>query len=307
MIPTRERWEILRRTLDALEAQTEKGFETIVVVDGEDQRIPPLPYVRVLQQGRAGPGAARNRGVGESERQLVLFLNDDMVPQPDLVARHLARHQARQGDETAVLGRVVWHRDVPRDRLHRWLDWSEALFDYRALDEQRGEEAGWTRFYSCNVSLKRRLFLDAEGFDTEFRFDYEDLDLAWRLHNKGIYLIYEPTAIAEHLHPYNWQAVERRYQSRARAERLMIGKHVWFRPWFRDQMESAQREPRVSRAWTLAVDLVPRSAGRLRRACERRADRHYRQRLAPAFLSAWDADDSPGDEWPFAEPNSVIG
>jgi GT2 family glycosyltransferase len=289
VIPTRERWETLAVTLAALRAQTEQGFETIVVVDGTDQRVPQLPGVTVVQQERAGPGAARNRGVGESGRPLILFIGDDMVPRSELVARHLARHRAEPATEVGALGRVVWHPSVPRDRLHSWLDWSAALFDYRVLEAQGGDEAGWTRFYSSNVSLKRDLFVAAGGFDPDFVFDYEDLDLGWRLGEQGLRLVYEPAAVAEHLHPYDWAAVRRRYESRAGAERLMMTKHDWFEPWFRRQIDAAAREPRVSALWALAVDRVPRRAPRVRRAFERRANRHYLQRLAPSFLRAWDA------------------
>lgn len=292
MIPTRDRWDHLRIALAALGRQTATGFETIVVVDGADQDPPALEGVRVIQQDRAGPGVARNRGVAESDRPLILFLNDDMVPVPGLVDAHLDRHRrARAASRLGVLGRVVWHPSVPRDRLHRWLDWSGALFDYRALEAQGGEDAGWSRFYSCNVSLGRALFLEADGFDPDFVFDYEDLDFGWRLGQRGMHLVYEPRAQVSHLHPYDWPAVERRYRSRAPAERLMAEKHGWFEPWFRGQMEAAVSEPKASRLWTLLVDFVPERAGRLRRAVERRADRHYRQRLAPIFLGSWKAED----------------
>src|SRR5947208_4895089 len=137
VIPTRERWEILSATLAALDAQTVERFETIVVVDGSDQRIPDLSGVRVLQQEHAGPGAARNRGVRASERRLVLFIGDDMIPRQDFLARHLAHHARKRAPEVAVLGRIVWHPKVPRNRLHRWLDWSAALFDYRTLEKLR--------------------------------------------------------------------------------------------------------------------------------------------------------------------------
>jgi hypothetical protein len=161
------------------------------------------------------------------------------------------------------------------------------LFDYRLLDTQGDHDAGWTRFYSCNVSMKRKLFLASGGFDPDFVFDYEDLDLGWRLGQLGIRLTYEPAAVAQHLHTYDWAGVHRRYESRAGAERLRMAKHDWFEPWFQKQMETASREPAAAGFWTLAVDWIPRRAARLRRAVETRADRHYRQRLAPSFLEAW--------------------
>ena len=289
VIPTRRRSEILAHTLRALERQTERGFEIIVVADGLDQDVPDLQGVRMLQQERGGPGVARNRGVRESDRQLVLFLGDDMVPGPDLVAAHLARHRREPAEHVAVLGRIEWHPSVPRDRLHRWLDWSGALFDYRLLERQESEDAGWSRFYSSNVSLKRTLFDRSGGFDPRFFFDYEDLDLAFRLRQSGVRLLYEPTAVAQHIHPYDWRAVESRYRSRAEAERVMMAKHDWFEPWFRNQIEAAANEPRASHLWTLAVDVVPQRPAALRRAFEHRANRHYLQRLAPAFREAWDA------------------
>jgi GT2 family glycosyltransferase len=287
VIPTRQRWDTLRLTLAALEAQTSRGFEVIVVADGSDQEVPPLPGVRVVQQEHAGPGVARNRGVAESGRPLVMFIGDDMIPRPECVAAHLARHAAHPEEAAAVLGRIVWHPDVPRDRLHRWLDWSGALFDYALLELQGDEDAGWTRFYSSNVSLKRSLFHDAGGFDPDFVFDYEDLDIGYRLGRREMRLLYEPGAVVEHLHPYGWAAVERRYESRAGAEQLMMSKHDWFKPWFRNRIERAASEPAASRLWALAVDRIPQRPARVRRAVERRANRWYLQRLAPAFKAAW--------------------
>jgi GT2 family glycosyltransferase len=289
IIPTRGRRETLRKTLDALAAQSARGFETVVVADGTDQDLPELPGVRVVQQGHAGPGAARNRGVRETTRPLLLFLGDDMIPSQGFIHAHLERHRAHPEDEVAVLGRIEWHPSVPDDRLHRWLDWSGALFDYRLLELQGDEDAGWSRFYSSNVSLKRALFSAAGGFDPDFRFDYEDLDLAWRLGRSGMRLLYEPDARVRHLHPYDWDAVRRRYESRAEAEQLMASKHDWFEPWFRGQIERAAGERRASRLWPLVVDLVPGRPRRVRAAVEHRANRYYLQRLAPAFTSAWDA------------------
>jgi GT2 family glycosyltransferase len=291
VIPTHRRWDILARTLDALRRQTVRGFETIVVVDDDEGPLPDLGVDRMLTQKHAGPGAARNRGVEASERALVLFLGDDMIPTPGLVERHLQRHARDPEAEVAVLGHVDWHPDLPPGRILNWLTWSDAQFDYGLLVRQGMEDdAGFGRFYSSNVSLKRELFTAAHGFDPAFTFDYEDLDLGWRLHQLGLRLAYDAGAVAHHLHAYDWAALERRYESRARAEQFMMAKHEWFEPWFRNKLTGAAQQPRVPRMWPLVVDHVPRRLGGLRGHAERMADRWYCQRLAQAFMRAWDSE-----------------
>jgi GT2 family glycosyltransferase/SAM-dependent methyltransferase len=287
VIPTRNRWGILRRTLNALKRQTVHGFQTIVVVDGTDETPPPLD-AEVIVQEHAGPGAARNRGVAATEKPLVLFLGDDMIPSPDLVARHLAAHTRHPEPTVAVLGHVDWHPEVPRNRIVRWLEWSGTQFDYPNIGDK--SDAGWGRFYSCNVSLKREFFLSAGGFDEEFTFDYEDLDLAYRLHDKGLRLLYEREAVANHLHPYDFERLARRYESRAKAERMMMAKHDWFSPYFADLVQQAARHGRVSPVWPVIVDRLPQQPRRLRATARRNASIWYHQRLAPRFLTAWEGE-----------------
>jgi GT2 family glycosyltransferase len=126
IIPTHKRWPILRQTLAALAAQSEQGFSTTVVVDGRDFPVPDDlaagAGVDVVVQDHGGPGAARNNGVRLTTQPLVLFLGDDMVPTPQLIARHLAVHNRCPEDTVAVLGHVEWHPDVPRNRVMRWLE-----------------------------------------------------------------------------------------------------------------------------------------------------------------------------------------
>jgi GT2 family glycosyltransferase len=285
VIPTRDRWNILSRTLDALRSQTAKGFETLVIVDGTDQRPPELG-VRTIVKEHGGPGAARNFGAHLVEQPLLLFLGDDMLPTRRLVELHLARHRTNPESQVAVLGHVDWHPEVPRNPLHRWLSWSGTQFDFQGI---RGEDAGWGRFYSCNVSLKREFFLEAGGFDEDFIFDYEDLDFGYRVNERGLRLLYERAAVAHHLHPYDWDRVQRRWESRARAERLMVAKHPWFSPYFGDRIRYAASTPRVSRAWPLLADLVPSEAPRLQKIVRARAERWYQQKLAPSYMNAWEA------------------
>lgn len=284
VIPTVRRWPTLRRTLDALVPQLQGDGEVLVVVDGAGEEPPAFAGVRVLQQDHAGPGAARNRGVAATQRPLVLLLGDDMVPAPGLVDAHIAGHDRRPAREDAFLGHVDWHPEVADNAILRWMERSGTQFDFATID---GEDAGWPRFYSCNVSLKRELLLAAGGFDESFRFDYEDLDLAWRLHNQGLRLWYVPDALVHHHHSYDWAGLTGRFRTKGEGERQMAAKHEWFTPFYEHRVHGAAARRRAARVWPRLADRLP-SGTRLARLAEERADLWYHQQLAPWFLRGWE-------------------
>src|SRR5207244_8441894 len=132
-----------------------------VVVDGLDRPRPSRPGIRVVAKEHGGPGAARNFATNAVSTRLVLFLGDDMIPAPDVVGGHLRGHNREPASTTAVLGHVRWHPAVAADPIARWMDRSGTQFDYANI---AGDEAGFGRFYSCNVSLKRDFFLAVGGF-----------------------------------------------------------------------------------------------------------------------------------------------
>ena len=94
-IPTRNRAELLRLTLESLDRQTISAdrFEVIVGDDGStDETVAMLGGLRPrypLTWRRAtgsGPGAARNAAAGAAENDVLIFLDDDQLASPDLVA-----------------------------------------------------------------------------------------------------------------------------------------------------------------------------------------------------------------------------
>jgi glycosyltransferase involved in cell wall biosynthesis len=287
VIPTRDRWPILTETLAALRRQTVTGFRVVVVVDGTDQDPPELADAEVVVKPHGGPGAARNAGVRAADTALVLFLGDDMIPAPDLVERHLHRHRQEPAPEVAVLGFVQWHPSVGDSPLHRWLTWSGTQFDYEHIN---GADAGFGRFYSCNVSLKRAFFLAAGGFDEDFTYYYEDLDCAWRLHERGLVLRPERRALTYHRHDYDLEAIRGRFRGIATGEGVMAGKHQWFQPFFRARSVGALTAPDVSPAWALAADRSYRTSGRIPRTIRTRANRWWYQQVGDAFLDTWEGE-----------------
>lgn len=286
VIPTRDRWDILDRTMASLRSQTVRGFETVVVVDGTDQGARELEGARLSVKEHAGPGAARNLGARSTDRPIILLLGDDTIPEPDLIERHMARHISEPETNVAVLGRIDWHPSCSRARVNAWMNWSGTQFDYEGI---RGPDAGWGRFYSSNVSLKRSLLLDAGGFDEEFPFAaYEDLDLGFRLNEAGMILRYEPAALALHDHTYGLPSLRRRFAAVAAGERLMVSKHPGFPPYFTDKIRHAESRRKASALWPLIVERLPSSPRWLRGLARDRANTWYLQHVAGPYLGMWE-------------------
>lgn len=206
IIPTYNRLNTLRRVLQGLEAQTypQTQFEVIVVsdgsTDGTDEFLAdyaaagPSFLVRPLRQDNQGVAAARNHGIAAAEGEIILFLDDDVVPASNLIAEHLRLHRERpQG--IVVLGPMLTPADHP---LSPWVQWEQAMLSKQYEQMVAGYWLPTARqFYTGNTSLPRAMLLAAGGFDSRFR-RAEDVELAYRLEQQGVCFCFNPQAVGHH-------------------------------------------------------------------------------------------------------------
>ncbi|MFA5880338.1 MAG: glycosyltransferase family A protein [Candidatus Margulisiibacteriota bacterium] len=91
IIPTYNHKNELPRCLSSLEKQTYKDIEIIVVDDGSDydvvEVIKYFPTVKFFKLNHQGAPAARNFGFTKSIGQYVIFLDDDVVMQPETLEK----------------------------------------------------------------------------------------------------------------------------------------------------------------------------------------------------------------------------
>jgi GT2 family glycosyltransferase len=206
IVPTYGRAELLRALLERLRAQTlaPARFEVVAVDDGSPEPLAveaaPFPFAfRLLRQANAGPGAARNLALAHVRAPLVLILNDDAVPAPDLLERHLAAH-AEAPPRTAVLGTFRFSPELLASPFLQLLDDSDLLFDFDRLRD--GELHGWQFFWTCNLSLEADAIRAVGGFDAErFREPIvEDVELGYRLAQQGWRVLHRADAVCHHAH-----------------------------------------------------------------------------------------------------------
>ena len=283
--------------LERLDRQTAPAgsFELVVAADALepdpraiDAELAGRPYAaRRVDGAKPGASAARNAGWRAAATPLVLFLDDDILPEPALVVEHLAWHREHPGEEVGVLGHVRWADDIRVTPFMRWLEHG-IQFDYPRID---GIEAGWGRFYTCNSSVKRTMIERVGGFEEDrLPFGYEDLDLALRMHEQaGFRLLYNRDAVAEHIHEMDIEFWKRRVARIAISERQFVEMHPEVPPYFYNLFSNAAAErPAGGKAARLAR-FVPMGFPLIGGRVWGSADAVFRQSLAPSFLDAWHA------------------
>jgi len=211
IIPTHNRSQVLLRCLTALIEQRQDvpgSLEIVVVDDGSTDGTAeavnrfsegcPVELRLVRLDSQRGPAAARNRGITAARSPTVIFIGDDIIPQPGFLRQHCSVHRRFRGGNIAVLGHTTWHPELEITPFMRWLEESGTQFDYGYVTRYGPT---WQHFYTSNISLRRRFMLENGVFDEEFKHAaMEDTELGFRLFSRGLKIIYCRDALAYHLH-----------------------------------------------------------------------------------------------------------
>jgi glycosyltransferase involved in cell wall biosynthesis len=216
IIPTHNRSELLRRTLQGYCEQNAQNlqWELIVVSDGSmdstqqtvmdfADRLP----IKYVSQPKAGVSTARNLGLREAQSPVVIFLDDDVIPSPQLLGEHARFHGEWPALESVLLGYVTWDSQLAITPFMRWYGEFGGLFGFSRLKDNR--EAHRRYLYSCNVSFKTEFLRDNGGFNDSLSV-LEDHELGYRLEKRGMRMHFRRSALGYHNQSFTFeQACER--------------------------------------------------------------------------------------------------
>jgi glycosyltransferase involved in cell wall biosynthesis len=167
----------------------------------------PGIFLALKQEGR-GPGVARNTGIQAAEKDLILFLDDDVMPDRSLIGSHLAF--LNRGFDLSQ-GVVHWHPELASDRLLKFLDRRGQQFAYDRISDDT--DLNFLNVYTANLALPRKVLLNVGGFDDKLaplRYGFEDTGLAYKIWQAKLRLGLNRDARAWHYHPMTEdQLVER--------------------------------------------------------------------------------------------------
>jgi len=194
-ISTFNRAPILKEVLLSLNNQTlsKDLFEVIVINDGStDNTIEIIEEIKkkvsyklvIINQDNLGLPIARNKGILNTKCDIILFIDDDVLADKNLLLEHYKTHLKKE--DTVVRGWVnhIDKLEIPSKPIFKLADFSTSFF--------------WT----SNVSVSRKNLIKAGLFYEKFyKYGWEDIEMGNKLRKLGLKLIINNKAIGYHYKP----------------------------------------------------------------------------------------------------------
>ena len=211
----------LRTCLQSLEALNYPDFEVILVDDGSTdstQEIAALfPAVRTLRHERnLGLSAARNTGIYAATGEIIAFTDSDCRADEDWLRyvvgdllssgfAGMGGHNFLPSDDSAVAAVVMVSPGGP----------AHVMLTDRIAEHIPG----------CNMVFHRWALLELGGFDPVFWKAGDDVDICWRLQQRGYRIGFSPGGFVWHYRRNTIQAYLKQQAGYGDAEALLERRH----------------------------------------------------------------------------------
>lgn len=212
--------DLAHQTIDSIIKHTSDFDYEIIVVDNSSNPLERCTYdnekVAVISNvENKGFGHACNIGAANSNGNILLFLNSDTLIHDNSLKKCI--NFIKQDEEIGVLGARILLKDGTLDHGCRrgFPTPNAALYYYVGLDRKFPESKKYgayrqtflNEFESNEVDsvsgaflmINKKLFDCINGFDETFFMYGEDLDLCYRVKEKGYKVIYYADAVITHL------------------------------------------------------------------------------------------------------------
>ena len=241
---------MLARTVDRIEQQTvgRDHYEVLVINNNStddtqrllQQKSAVYSNLRAFTQLKPGAAATRNVGIREATGDIILFIDDDILAEPNLIESHLRYHAENPG--CSVVGTVNSPWEKSNDPFLRYLR-DKGIFNPYSIACNRPMDFSY--YHTGNVSTSRKQLHDVGGFNEEFFvYGMEDIELGYRLEQLGSRMIPGPAAQASHEYFPTYQ----QFVARCRQAGFSLGKLIELHPELKTRFtESGKRTQMLKR------------------------------------------------------------
>jgi GT2 family glycosyltransferase len=210
VIPTYNRKEYLKRSLDALNdlsGYNGDTYEVIVVDDGSSEDVFEyikgvnrnylINYIYLERSEISCRSRTRNYGSAAARGKYVVFIDNDIIVNNNHLLE-LDRY-FNVSDNVVIIGtrldcdpEKIEKTDLKELRARAISDADPTVLDLRHLALNSlsynlpAHKYPWMQTLTCNLAIPRKMLQESEGFDENFKkWGYEDIELGYRLHKAG--------------------------------------------------------------------------------------------------------------------------
>lgn len=196
IVPAYNAEKTIGKCLKALESQTRKPKEIIVVDDGSRDNTAKAAKefrgVKLIKQKHSGPAAARNRGAKRAAGSILVFTDADCEP-----AKSWLSNMLKPFSDKKISGVQGAYSTEQNSLIARFAQC------------EISERYAWMKSFkyidfigTYSAAYRKKDFLDAGGFDESFPIaSGEDPEFSFRLAERGKKLVFNPDAVVYHAHP----------------------------------------------------------------------------------------------------------
>jgi GT2 family glycosyltransferase len=211
--------DALPACLEGIAALDYPDYETILVDDGSSDSTGHIARkfgVRLIQTENRGLGAARNTGLAAASGAIVAYIDDDATPD-----RHWLQYVVGTLLSTSHVG--VGGPNIPPEGqgvVAEAVARAPGGPTHVLLTDRDAEHIP-----GCNMAFWRARLIDVGGFDPRFGAAGDDVDVCWRLHERGWTLGFSPSAVVWHKRRESVKGFFRQQRGYGKAEALL--EQVW--------------------------------------------------------------------------------
>ena len=212
----------LEACLKSLRALNYPKYEVVVVDDGSTDDtadiVKRFPEIQYLHQTNQGLSVARNRGIDVASGEIVAFTDSDCRADPDWLyylisdLQHagegfvgIGGHNFLPPEDSAVAAAVLASPGGP----------SHVMLTDKEAEHIPG----------CNMAFYKWALAEIHNFDPVFHAAGDDVDVCWRLQDRGYKLAFSPAGFVWHYRRSTVRAYLRQQAGYGEAEALLMQKH----------------------------------------------------------------------------------